>query len=69
MHVKSNVTYWGMAGKREVKRKVNSIETRYLGTQYVNWTLIKKDGSSGMSGLMERGKFEEWAKGIYEIHE
>lgn len=42
MNVKQGNTYWGMVGSREVERRVNIIETRSSGTQYVNWTHIKK---------------------------
>lgn len=66
MIVKRGNTYWGYVGGRQVERHVNIIETRNSGTQYVNWTHIKKDGSPGKSRWTERRKFEEWAKGLFE---
>lgn len=67
LQIKEKVTYWGMVGKRQVERRVNIIETRSSGTQYVNWTHVKKDGSEGERSWTERRKFTEWAMGIYEL--
>lgn len=64
--IQRGVTYWGYLGKREVERRVNIVEIRNSGTQYVNWTHIKKDGSEGKSSWSRRDKFQEWIKGIYE---
>ncbi|WP_438498041.1 hypothetical protein [Paenibacillus sp. IHBB 3054] len=66
MIVKQGNTYWGYEGKREVQRRVNLIETRSSGTQYVHWTGIKKDGSEGKKAWAERRKFSEWARGLFE---
>ncbi len=66
MIVKQGNTYWGIVGQREVERRVDIIETRSSGTQYVKWTHIKKDGTLGKSSWTERRKFEKWAKGLFE---
>lgn len=66
MIVRQGNTYWGYEGKREVQRRVDLIETRNSGNQYVRWTAIKKDGSEGKKTWTERRKFEEWVKGLFE---
>lgn len=66
MKIEKGVTYWGYAGKRETERRVNIIETRNSGTQYVNWTHIKKDGTEGKHQWSRLEKFKEWAKGVFE---
>ncbi|NHN33202.1 hypothetical protein [Paenibacillus agricola] len=65
MLVETGVTYWGVNGKREIRRKVNLIETRTSGTQYVNYTNKKMNGLDGSTSWTKRKNFEEWAKGIY----
>ncbi|MFS0841205.1 hypothetical protein [Paenibacillus sp. 1P03SA] len=67
MQIIRGVTYWGIEGSREVERRVNVIETRSSGTQYINWTRIKKDGSEGKTQWTEREKFAVWVKGVYEL--
>ncbi|MGG3456936.1 hypothetical protein [Paenibacillus rhizolycopersici] len=66
MIVKQGNTYLGMVGGREINRRVNIIEIRNSGKEYVRWTQIKKDGTHGKSSWTEKSKFEEWAKGLYE---
>lgn len=66
MQIQKGATYWGYVGKREVYRKVNIIETRSSGKNYVNWTQKKKDGTDGQTRWTELEKFKEWAKGIFE---
>ncbi|KWX71598.1 hypothetical protein AMQ84_27120 [Paenibacillus riograndensis] len=66
MTVEKGNIYWGYEGKREVQRRVDIIETRNSGTQYIHWTGIKKDGSEGKKTWTERRKFEGWVKGLFE---
>ena len=69
MQIKSGTTYWGYVGKTEVRRKVNIIETRNSGKQYVNWTQQNMNGSTGQTRWTELVKFREWAKGVFEYGE
>jgi hypothetical protein len=66
MIAKKGVTYWGRTGGRVVEKRVDLIETRNSGTQYVKWTFKKKSGADGNSSWTERRKFEEWIVGVYE---
>ncbi|MFF0828720.1 hypothetical protein ACFYU8_18055 [Brevibacillus sp. NPDC003359] len=67
MQLQRGTTYWGYIGTQEVHRRVNLIETRSSGKEYVNWTQKKKDGTEGQTRWTELGKFKDWVKGIFEI--